>query len=356
MRDSTTERKSATMRIRTGLCLLVCCCAAFAGCTAAAPRGPDATVTKPAVGRPPAPASEGAALASEPFTPYADLGAAANDGLAPGDTYANLHTACMDDAGYGQYAGSTPFPVRANRGIGFPQPFGPWGYIGLALAEQYGFNAPDTDGPDEFVAPPSSLTSMPAGAQAAAGECLNIVGAFNNAQFVTSTAVIETLNDDIGNDVVNDPDLTKAQQAWSACMARNGYDTTPDTIWQQYRATILPAPDPGSSPSPSAAQNEAQVATAVTDADCTLSTDLGGIYFAIQASYEQQFVTANQQALTAAVREFKANYAKELAKLPALLRTTSVTPNLPGPKSGHPAHSPHPAHSGRAGSPSPAAS
>jgi hypothetical protein len=337
------------MRIRTGLCLVACCCAVLAGCTAAGPKGPDATVTKPAVGRPPAPASEGAALASEAFTAYADLGAAANDGLAPGDTYANLHTACMDDAGYGRYADSTPFAVRANRGLGFPQPYGPWGYIGPSLAEQYGFNLPDTDGPAEYV-PPGSGTGMPAAAQDAAGKCFNIVEAFNSAQFATSTAGIETMNDDISNDVVNDPDLIKAQQAWTACMARNGYDgTTPDTIWAQYRTTIPgPGPTPGSSPSPTAAQNEAQIATAVTDAGCTLSTDLGGIYFAIQTSYEKQFVTANQQALDAAVREFKANYAKELSKLPALLGATSATPSLPGPR---PRQSAHPAHSRRAASP-----
>ena len=349
---TTADSKGMTLRIRIGSGLLVCCCAGLAACTAAAPKGPDATVTTPAVGRPPPPASEGAALASEAFTAYADLGAAADDGLAPGDTYAALHTACMDAAGYGQYAGSTSFNVRANRGIGFPQPFGPWGYIGLSLAEQYGFNAPDTDGPDESPGPPSSLTSMPAGAQAAAGKCLNILQTFNNVQFATSTAVIETLNDDIGNDVVNDPDLTKAQQAWSACMAGNGYDAvTTNTIWRKYLTPILGSgPAPGSIPSPTAAQNKAQIAAAVTDTDCTLSTDLGGIYFAIQASYEQQFVTANQQALAAAVREFKANYAEELRKLPALLRTTSATPSLPGPKPGHPAR---PAHAGRSGTPSP---
>jgi hypothetical protein len=102
-----------TLRIRIGLGLVICCCAGLAACTADAPKGPDATVTTPAIGRPPAPASEGAALASEAFTAYADLGAAANDGLAPGDTYAALHTACMDAAGYGQYAGSTSFTVRA---------------------------------------------------------------------------------------------------------------------------------------------------------------------------------------------------------------------------------------------------
>ena len=136
------------MRTRTGLAVLICCCASLTACTAAAPKGPDATATRPAIGRPPAPSSEGAALASEALTSYFDLGASANDGLAPGDTYAALHTACMNAAGYGQYASSTPYFARANRGLGFPQPFGPWGYIGVSLATQYGFNAPETDGPD----------------------------------------------------------------------------------------------------------------------------------------------------------------------------------------------------------------
>jgi len=321
------------MRIRTGLGVLICCCAGLAACTAA-PQGLDATVTKPAIGRPPPPASEAAALASEAFTPYADLGATPDDGLAPDDTYTALHTACMNAAGYGQYASSTPYFARANRGLGFPQPYGPWGYIGVSVAEQYGFNPPDTDGPDESAGPPASPTSMPAGARAAAGKCLNIVMDFNNAQFATSTAGIESMNDDISNDVINDPDLTRAQHAWTACMARNGYDSVqPNTIWQQYVNTILgPGPTPAS---PTPAQNQAQIAAAVTDAGCTLSTDLGGIYFAIQTSYEQQFVTANQQALNAAVREFKASYAKELSKLPALLRTTSATPELPGAPGHH---------------------
>jgi hypothetical protein len=67
---------------------------------------------------------------------------------------------------------------------------------------------------------------------------------------------------------------------------------------------------------------------------------LAGIYFAVQASYEQQFVTANQQALNVAVRQYKAAFAKELNKLPALLRTVSATLNVPhGPrKPGGPGH------------------
>ncbi len=105
----------------------------------------------------------------------------------------------------------------------------------------------------------------------------------------------------------------------------------------------------------SAAANQAQIATAATDADCTQSADLAGIYFAVQARYEQQLVNANAQALTAAVQQYRTAYAKELSELPALLRTTPAIPEPPdGPSgSGGPGHAggssgsrdPSPAHS-----------
>jgi hypothetical protein len=53
------------------------------------------------------------------------------------------------------------------------------------------------------------------------------------------------------------------------------------------------------------------------------------IYFAVQASYEQQLVNANQQALTAAVQRYRAAYQKEVSKLPGLLRTAKAVP-FPG--------------------------
>jgi hypothetical protein len=65
-------------------------------------------------------------------------------------------------------------------------------------------------------------------------------------------------------------------------------------------------------------------AAAVTDASCTQSADLAGIYFAVQASYEQQIVNANAQALSAAVQQYKAAYARELKELPALLKTAKA--------------------------------
>ena len=116
------------------------------------------------------------------------LGAADNDGLAPGDTYDALHTACMEDAGYGQYASETGYPVRANRGLGFPQAWGPWGYVGTALAAEEGFMAPEggpgfNGGPQEAAGRPAAC---PAAAQAAAGKCFNIVENFNNATLATT--------------------------------------------------------------------------------------------------------------------------------------------------------------------------
>lgn len=328
------------MRIRTGWGLLICC-AVLTACTANARQGPAATVTTPAVGRPPAPASVAAAMSSEVFTPYAALGAADNDGLAPGDTYDALHTACMNDAGYGQYAADAPYPTRTNRGLGFPQAYGPWGYVGTALAAQEGFLGGSGEAGDGGPADGGPFGNLPTGAQAAAGKCFNIMENFNNAQFAHSMSIIETLNNYISTDVVEDGEFKKADRNWSACMARNGF-SSPDaeTFWSQALNSIGQGSGPGQNLSgppgpPTAAQNQAQIAMAVADADCTLSSDLAGIYFAVQANYEQQFVSANQQALSAGVREYKAAFAKALKAMPALLQTTSATPNLPGPRAGH---------------------
>jgi hypothetical protein len=133
---------------------------------------------------------------------------------------------------------------------------------------------------------------------------------------------------------------------WSACMAKNGYHTSNAiTFSQQALVTLGLRPPPGPNPGrlappgqPTAAQNKTQIAMAVADANCTLTSDLSGIYFAVQASYEQQFVTANQQALSAGVRAYKAAFAKALKAMPSLLQRTSATPNLPGLSAAPPGH------------------
>ena len=99
---------------------------------------------------------------------------------------------------------------------------------------------------------------------------------------------------------------------WSKSFSPEYSTTTPVlTVWRLFTQV-------------SASAQQAQLATAVTDANCTQATDLAGIYFAVQASYEQQIVNENQQALTTAVQQYKAAYARELKKLPALLKTAKA--------------------------------
>ena len=338
------------MRIRTvpltplvPLSLLICCtlliCAGLTACTAGPPKGPDTTVSTPAVGRPQPPTSVQAALSREAFTPYAALGQSADDGLAPNESGYALSSACMTAAGYPDSA-SIPFAIRSGpANLAFSQPWGSWGYLGDAEAQQYGFRVPpgsalsalgiDTSGPG------TNPGSLPQAEQTAIGKCASIVQDFTNATGNGALASIGTLASDIYNDVLRDAAVKNATRAWSACMARNGYNfSQPEAVFRQEIQDMFgDVHQINAGATVNAAANQAQIATAVTDASCTDSADLAGIYFAVQASYEQQLVNANAQALTAAVQQYRAAYGRELAKLPALLKTAKANPFLaPVPK------------------------
>jgi hypothetical protein len=323
------------MRIRTGARVLLTgiCCASLAACTAAASSGPDVTVTDPAVGRPAPPDSVQAALSRMAFTPYAALGLSSNDGLAPGESQYALAGPCMSAAGYpGVTAGDGVVPIGISLGgsLAFTQPFGGWGYLGTADAQQYGFRVPPgaaltTLGID---VPPASPPSVPAAEQAAAGKCGTIIQDFAVATQDGALAGLIALSNDIAYDVQHDATVQNATRAWSACMAKNGYSfPQPQGVFFQEMQTMYAGKRPISPSTPvSASAQQAQVAAAVTDAGCTQSADLAGIYFAVQASYEQQLVTASQRALSTAVSQYRAAYARELKELPALLRTARAQP------------------------------
>lgn len=325
------------MRIQTGLSLFVPCvfvlCVGLAACTASAPEGPDVTVSTPSVGRPPPPSSVQAALSRMAFTPYAALGESDNDGLAPGASDFALTAACMTAAGYPD-SGNVPIAIRqAQAGLVFGQPWGGWGYLGDAAAQQYGFRmqpgaALSQLGIGTGAASAPDPATLPQAERAAQQKCSAVVGDFDNTVGNGPLAGIATLTNDIYNDVLEDPAVKHATQAWGACMARNGYSfRQPQTV---FRAEIQDM-DGGvhfinAGATVSAAANRAQIAAAVADAGCTDSADLAGIYFAVQASYEQQIVNTNQQALTDAVQQYRAAYAKELRRLPSLLQTAKASP------------------------------
>ena len=233
------------------------------------------------------------------------------------------------------YPNSNNVPFGINIGpanLAFAQPWGAWGYLGAAEAQQYGFRAPagsvlrnlgiDATGPG---ADPASL---PQAEQAAIGKCSTIVQGFTNAMQNGALAGVDTLSNDVYNDVTKDAAVSNATRAWVACVARNGYSfKQPQNVFftelqTMYGGKRQITPDS----QVSAAANQAQIAAAVTDATCTDATDLAGIYFAVQASYEQQLVNANASALAAAVQQYRAAYAKEVGKLPGLLKTASAQP------------------------------
>jgi hypothetical protein len=329
------------MRIRLQLAVLACC-AGLAACTAGPPKGPATSVTTPAVGTPQPPATIQAALSREPFTPYAAIGASDDDGLAPNESGSALAVACMSDAGYPD----SPAPLAislSTAGLAFAQPWGDWGYLGTAAAQQYGFQVP----PGSVLSalgisvPPAqnqNLADLPQADQTAFGKCATIVSDFSGVVANGPLAGIQALGNDIFNDVAQDTAVKHATRAWSACMAKNGY-TSPDpgTAFRQEMQSIHGTGPINPSDPVSAASNRAQIAMATSDASCTQSADLAGIYLAVQASYEKQLVDANQQALTVAARQYRAAYAKELSRLQGLLSTARIAPFRRSARSASPA-------------------
>ena len=317
--------------MRLGAGLLICCCMGLAACTASAPKGPDVAVSTPSVGRPQPPTSAQAALSRMAFTPYAALGQSSNDGLAPGESSYALAGACLATAGY-PGVGNVPFAVSLGpANLSFAQPWGSWGYLGTAAAQQYGFRAPagsalSSLGIDANPAA-GDPADLPEAEQTAIGKCTTIEQDFTDAIGKGPLAGILTLSNDIANDVRKDAAVKKATQQWTACMARHGYTYSQpqDVFFDQIQKMFGGRHQINAGATVSTAANQAQIAAAVADATCTESADLAGIYFAVQASYEQQIVNANQVALSSAVQQYKAAYAKELKKLPSLLKTAKAT-------------------------------
>ena len=322
--------------------VLICCCLVLAACTTVPAFKPDTSVTTPAVGHPSPPSSVPAATGSEAFTPYADLGKTGNDSLAPGESFSALSKACLTDAGYPDAEGAYGI-VLAYGGLGLDgsAPWGQWGYLGVSDAAQYGFSPglllAGSGAPVQPVSPGSPSTAE----QNAMSKCGTITGKFEQSQLSGPLAGVSTLTNDITTDIQHDPAVRAANKAWSACMAQNGYTITdPQTAFIRAiqagggGAVIFSVGTGGSvgsrivgssgGGSQTKAQKQAEVALAVTDADCTESSDLAGIYFAVQASYEQQLVNANQQALAATVVEYRTAYQKELSQLPKLLKSTKA--------------------------------
>jgi hypothetical protein len=320
---------------RSAVAVLLCCSAGLglAACSGgSSAKTPETGVTAPSVGKPAMASSVAAALARQAFTPYAELGQVAGDGLAPNEAATSLATACMTDAGYPN-ANDDYQEIQVGDTLRPSTAFGAFGYVGPTKAAQDGFML---GGPG--LAGSSDLSDA---ATAALNKCGTIVGNFTGDQRNSALAGVQALGQTIRSEDFKDPSIGQATKAWAACMAADGYHFgTPNELLNSVMnvirgasVTTQTAAGTITGPSLTAAQKAAQIAQAEADAACTQSTDLAGIYFAVQASYEQQVVDASQPQLTKAVQQYRAAYRKELAKLPTLLTTTPTTPPGNGPHS-----------------------
>ncbi|HTU72032.1 MAG TPA: hypothetical protein VMG38_00800 [Trebonia sp.] len=336
--------KGIWMRIRsrtghrlTGVVLAGSCCAALAACTAATSTGPINSVTRPAVGRPTPPDSVDAALARMALYPYAILGQSDNDPLAPGESDTELGTKCMAEAGYPGAQSSLGIQVRASTaGLGFGQDYGAWGYVGATDARQSGFRPTAGRALNELgIGQGNSPASLSAAEQDAVNKCDTIKFNFLNDMFNGPLAGINAIANTVGTDLANDPSVKNATRAWSRCMARNGYNyASPQAAAKAELASMFGGNgsqiNVSGQVSPSV--NAAQIAAAISDANCTTSADLAGIYFAVEASYDQQIVAANQTALASGVQRYRSAYATQISDLPHLLATTKANAFPAGPK------------------------
>ena len=321
---------------RNAVAVLLCCTGlALAACSGgSSAKSPATSVTAPSVGKPAMAPSIQAALAKQAFTPYAELGQAAGDGLAPNEATTSLATTCMTDAGYPDAAFGLGLRETVGDTLTGATDFGAFGYVGASEAAQTGFGP----GAGARLSAPSDLS---AAAQAATDKCGTILENFTGNQANSALAGIQALGQTIRSEEFKDPSIAKATKAWSACMAADGYhDGTPNellsSVMNIFRGTAVTTKTATGTtitgPSLTAAQQAAQIAQAEADAACTQSTDLAGIFFAVQASYEQQIVDANQSQLTKAVQQYRAAYRKELGQLPTLLTTTPTAAPSNSPK------------------------
>ncbi|MDO0938924.1 hypothetical protein QQY66_47120 [Streptomyces sp. DG2A-72] len=81
-----------------------------------------------------------------------------------------------------------------------------------------------------------------------------------------------------------DSRVLKVTRAWSDCMAHSGYE---------YTDPLAPLADPGLSGSTSART----IGTATTDIRCKKSTNLVGVWFAVESAYQKQLIDQNSEQL-----------------------------------------------------------
>ncbi|MET8623515.1 hypothetical protein ABZW30_07115 [Kitasatospora sp. NPDC004669] len=203
-----------------------------------------------------------------------------------------LVVSCMHRAGFAAFSGDG-LQAAQPPDDATALPAGPWGYLGAQAAATLGFH------------PPKRTAPRPNPAPAGAGE------AYDNARVDCDRQTAERLGSPpaAGGELVSrlfdesikaaakDARVVAATKEWTACMSAAGFEaTTPEELSRRYQATPEPTP--------------AELAAARADADCTVRSNLAGLWFAALAGYQRQLIDRNAEALAAQKEAVRAQDAK----------------------------------------------
>ncbi|MFF1909760.1 hypothetical protein [Kitasatospora sp. NPDC058218] len=203
-----------------------------------------------------------------------------------------LVVSCMQRAGFTGFGGDGLQTAQAPDNA-TALPAGAWGYLGAEVAAVQGFH------------PPKRALPRPTAPAAGSGEAYDTARVDCDRQAAerigsppgSGAELVGRLFDESIGATGRDARVTAATRDWSACMAAAGFRADdPAALPERYRAVAEITPG--------------ELATARADADCTLRSNLAGIWFAVLAGYQRQQIDRNAQALTAQQEAVRAQDAK----------------------------------------------
>ncbi|MGW2378354.1 hypothetical protein [Kitasatospora sp. NPDC001683] len=246
----------------------------------------------------PKPAAAAATLADIPATPSADVPSAAPTDLGalrlPIEQYVltPADNALLNQASWVlagdciQHHGvtfRTPTALTHQRsGSEVPRRYGP---ADPAAAAQYGYHKAPV--PDQDKVPTDDMASLSQADRVTVHGCLaDAQKQLSGDAAYGSSRIGEQINSRSYVKATADDRVTAAFAAWSGCMKTAGYG---------YASPIDAYNDPHWGASPTADQQE--IATAQADITCKRQTNLIGIWYAVDAAYQQQQIQAHQAEL-----------------------------------------------------------
>jgi hypothetical protein len=284
--------------VRTALVLAVVCLAS--GC-AQSTAGRAGAPRPPVIGTAPAePASFLAAVTGLPWRAYIQ---GPRQTLIVERAQLILAVQCMHRRGF------TPFSQSMMQ-YGIPDlvqdPGGPYGLIDERKAMRYGFH----------LSPAEQASYHPASVRLTARQigalriCLSDANsALDGGRTIDPRYLVNQLAARAWRLASADARVRAATGRWSVCMRARGF-----------RYSAPPGQAQWISKGPTASRIEIRVASA--DAACTASTDLAGIFFAVDAGYQRELIRAESAALApigTAIKAENARAAEVLARQPRRL-------------------------------------